>query len=403
MLKSWIYRRKKIKNIKEVEMKKFEEFIEIGKEIDPEDWIICYYYVEGEKGYTPKDIGAAIAAESSIGTWTRVTTETQRVWKFAGRVIDVRGNYVLIAFPIELFEPGNIPQLLSVIAGNLFGLKAVKNCRLLDVRFPRKYIKSFKGPRFGLEGIRKIVGTKKYRRPHIGTIIKPKVGLTPKDTAKVGYEVAVGGVDHIKDDETLTDQRKICPIEARLSKMMEALDRAKSETGKTVLYTVNVTHETTKMIERAEKLIEMGANAVMMDVVTCGFSALKELREAIKVPIHVHRCMHASFTRNRLHGISMNVLAKLVRLAGGDQLHIGTAVGKMHGELAEIKASQNICSAKLTKGIKYNKIPSLYFQFLPEVYIQDLCQRSSKFSESISEFNLVVVFMVILMVVGQVL
>ncbi len=337
--------------------RKFEEFVDIGRKIDPEEWLVCYYYVEGAYGYTPTNIGAAIAAESSIGTWTHVFTETKRAWKFAGRVIDVRGNYALVAFPIELFEPGNIPQLLSVTAGNLFGLKAIKNCRLLDIRMPKEYIKFFKGPRFGIGGIRKIVGTSKKRRPHVGTIIKPKVGLTPKITAKVGYEVGMGGIDHIKDDETLTDQRKICPIEERLSCMMESLDKVKSETDETVLYTVNVTHDTTEMIERAEKLIEMGANAVMMDVITCGFSALRELREAIKVPIHVHRCMHASFTRNHLHGISMNVLTKLVRLAGGDQFHIGTVVGKMHGELAEVKASQAICEADLTKGIKHNKIP----------------------------------------------
>jgi ribulose-bisphosphate carboxylase large chain len=69
--------------------------------------------------------------------------------------------------------------------------------------------------------------------------------------------------------------------------------------------------------------------------------------------------MHAAFTRNPLHGISMNVLAKLVRLAGGDQFHIGTVVGKMHGELAEVKASQAICEATVTRGIKHNKIPKI--------------------------------------------
>lgn len=344
-----------IKGGKMNELKR-EGFLALGEKIDEEDWIICYYYVEGIEGFTPTDIALAIAAESSIGTWTKVTTETKRAWRFAGRVIDVKGNYALIAFPIELFEPGNIPQLLSVVAGNLFGLKAIKNCRLLDIKLPRKYIKSFKGPRFGVEGIRKIVGTLKDRRPHIGTIVKPKVGLTPKQTGKVAYEVAMGGIDHIKDDETLTDQRKICPIEKRLTYVMEALDRARSQTGKKVLYTINVTDTPRRMIEKAEKLIEMGANAVMMDVITAGFAALQELRESINVPIHVHRCMHAAFTRNPLHGISMNVVAKLVRLAGGDQFHIGTVVGKMHGELEEVKASRNICDSKKTKGIR-DKVP----------------------------------------------
>jgi ribulose-bisphosphate carboxylase large chain len=72
----------------------------------------------------------------------------------------------------------------------------------------------------------------------------------------------------------------------------------------------------------------------MLDVVTCGFTALQSLAEdpSIKLPIHVHRTMHAAFTRNPLHGVSMTVVSKLVRLCGGDALHIGTfGVGKMHG------------------------------------------------------------------------
>jgi ribulose-bisphosphate carboxylase large chain len=94
--------------------------------------------VGGIFGCSSKNIGAAIAAESSIGIRTHVFTETKRAWKFAGRVIDIKKKSCLgVAFLIEFFEPGDIPQLLSVVAGNLFGLKAIKNCRLLDVRLPK--------------------------------------------------------------------------------------------------------------------------------------------------------------------------------------------------------------------------------------------------------------------------
>ena len=110
---------------------------------------------------------------------------------------------------MEIFEPGNIPQLLSIVAGNLFGLRRVQNARLLDVRLPRKYVMGFKGPKFGVDGIREIVGTTECRRPHIGTIIKPKLGLSPKRTAEVGYEAALGGVDFIKDDETLQQRSSV--------------------------------------------------------------------------------------------------------------------------------------------------------------------------------------------------
>lgn len=77
----------------------------------------------------------------------------------------------------------------------------------------------------------------------------------------------------------------------------------------------------------------------MIDVVTVGFSALQELRrQNLGLIIHAHRAMHSAFTRNPKHGISMLVLAKLLRLAGVDQLHTGTVVGKMEGKKEGILA-----------------------------------------------------------------
>lgn len=347
--------------------RKFEEYVALDEEIDLEKWIIAYYYVEGAKGFSPLNVAAAIAAEESTGTWTVVTTETREVLeRYGGKVIGLDGNYAKVAFPLEIFEPSNIPQLLSIVAGNLFGLKGVGNARLLDIRLPGKYLRGFKGPKFGIEGVRKIVGTSKDHRPHIGTILKPKLGLSPKRTAKVGYEAAVGGVDFIKDDETLTSTT-FCPIEDRLTRMMKALERVKKETGRTILYSVNVTHDTGEMIERAERMIELGANMIMMDVICCGFSALKELAESksVMVPIHVHRAMHAAFTRNPKHGISMNVVAKLVRLAGGDQLHIGTVVGKMHGERPEVVATKNVCQMSRTDEVKRRILEQEWYGLKP--------------------------------------
>ena len=63
----------------------------------------------------------------------------------AARVISVQGSEVEIAFPDDLFEPGNGPQYLSVVAGNL------KKVRLQDVIFPQSIIRAHKGPRFGIE------------------------------------------------------------------------------------------------------------------------------------------------------------------------------------------------------------------------------------------------------------
>ncbi|MFX0091916.1 MAG: RuBisCO large subunit C-terminal-like domain-containing protein [Candidatus Hodarchaeota archaeon] len=326
-----------------------EIFYARPEEIGLDENLIATYYVETDLPSTVK-AGEQLAIEESIGTWTEITSTTERIEKtLAAKVFSYekgKNGIIKVAYPIELFDPeiGGIANLLSMIAGNLFGLSALKNVRLNDIEFPKDYIKYFHGPKFGLEGVRKIVGTTKSGRPHLGTIVKPKVGLTPIETANVAYKAALGGVDLIKDDETLASQ-KFCPLEERLTAVMEKLDQAKEETGKMPLFALNISARVDKMLELADKVVEQGANCIMIDVIITGFSALRVIAEdpSVKVPIHVHRAMHAAFTRNPKHGISMNVIAKLVRLAGGDQLHTGTAAGKMglKAEVEEVKEANS--------------------------------------------------------------
>jgi ribulose-bisphosphate carboxylase large chain len=301
--------------------------------------VIATYYFRPREDTTPEQAAQALADEETTGTWTGVSTRMEYVKRLDGIVLDVnpsgQGYVTKIMYPAEVFEAGNVPQYLSVVAGNLFGLSRLKVVRLLDFTLPENLV-PFKGPKFGIHGVRRMMGTNK--RPHVGTIIKPKVGLTPDDTASVAYQAAIGGVDLIKDDETLTDQ-KFCPVHERVPKVMARLDEAKDETGRQVLYAVNITTRADRIVERALQAIGLGANMIMVDVIVAGFGALQALGEeqSIKVPIHVHRAMHAAMTRNPEHGIAMRPFARLVRMLGGDQLHTGTVSGKMAHAADEVK------------------------------------------------------------------
>jgi ribulose-bisphosphate carboxylase large chain len=121
----------------------------------------------------------------------------------------------------------------------------------------------------------------------------------------------------------------------RVEAVMGELDRVEKETGKKAFYAVNVTTGADTIVERAELAVDHGANMIMVDVLTAGFSALETLSRAISLPIHVHRTMHGALTRYRSHGISMLVLSKLVRMAGGTNLHTGSYVGKMDRDAEE--------------------------------------------------------------------
>ena len=341
-----------------------DSYLHLGEPVDPDKYVVCKYRVTTD---LPMEKAAeAIAAEQSTGTWTGISTLDNEVFTSLGaRVIDISGDTIIVEFPIDDFsiEVGTVPQILSVIAGNLFGLGALKGVRLEDVTFPKAILEQYKGPKFGAEGIRKALD--RPEKPLVGTIVKPKIGLNPKKTAEYVYEAGAGGLTNSKDDETLVDQ-PFCPIEDRTLAVAEALDRLEAE-GHKMMHAINVSTRGDKIVELAEKVQSWGAREIMVDVITCGFGAVQALAEdpSIKVPIHVHRTMHGAFTKDPLHGVAMLPLTKLTRMCGGDALHIGTlGVGKMSGSTKEdanlpaclgddvpYKAVMPVCSGGVYPGI----------------------------------------------------
>jgi ribulose-bisphosphate carboxylase large chain len=312
--------------------------------------LLCDFYVEPED-ISLKEAAGGVAAESSVGTWTELTTIKPYVEKLVARVFSINGNNIRVAYPIELFEPGNMPNILSSVAGNVFGLRALRNLRLNDIVLPRELVQSFKGPKYGISGIRELLGVKD--RPFVGTIIKPKLGLKTRDHAKVAYEAWVGGCDIVKDDENLSSQR-FNPFDDRVVETLEMRDRAEEETGEKKVYMVNITSETEEMLKRAQLVKDNGGRYLMIDILTCGFSALQTIREQdFGLVIHGHRAGHAAFTKNTKHGISMKVIAKIARIIGVDQLHVGTVVGKMSETREEV--SEN-CEALRTDMYGLNKV-----------------------------------------------
>jgi len=313
-------------------MKEKFEFVDLRYK--PKDDLICLFRISPARNLGMKKAANTVALESSIGTWTEVPGKDY-VKKLKARVFSIKGNNIKVAYPKELFESDNVPNILSSIAGNIFGMKAVKAIRLEDVSFPKSILKHFPGPRYGIKGIRKMMKVK--NRPLVGTIIKPKLGLITKDHAESAYESWMGGCDLVKDDENLASQ-KFNVFEKRLVKTLEMADKAEAETGEKKAYLINVTAETKEMMKRAQLAEQQGSKYIMVDIITAGWAALQTLREAnFKMALHAHRAMHAAFDRDSKHGISMMVIADFARLIGVDQIHIGTGIGKLEGEIEDIK------------------------------------------------------------------
>ena len=320
------------------------EFINL-KYRPKESDLICLFRVEPNK-VSLKEAAANVALESSVGTWDKVEGLSKRIIdEYGGKVFSIQGNFVKIAYPLELFELGNMPSILSGVAGNIFGMKAVKNLRLKDIEFPEKLIKSFSGPKFGIHGVRNLLKIKD--RPLIGTIVKPKVGLSPSKHAEYAYKAWKGGLDLVKSDENLTNQ-KFNRFEERLKATIKMKEKVEKETGEKKLYVENVTAETKEMIRRARFIQDNGGNCAMIDIVVSGWSGFQTLRnEDLDLVIHCHRAGHGMFTQNPTHGMSMLSVAKIARLVGGDNLHIGAVFGKMHGGEKEVKIIKDNIGKKI--------------------------------------------------------
>ncbi len=327
----------------------YDEFVDLKYEPDKSD-LVALFYFESPAGMSKEESAGRIASESSTGTWTTLTNLPDRMIGLQATAFDMDGNHLKVAYPHDLWENGNLCQLLSGVAGNIFGMKGVKNLKLLDVQLPESYIKHFKGPILGIEGIRK--RWKVHKRPLTGAVPKPKIGFSAREHAEIGYETWLGGFDFVKDDENLTSTR-FNKFEDRVRLIARYRDKAEKETGERKGAFINITAESEEMKRRAELLHDHGFDYAMLDVVIVGTSALMTIREFLGdlgITTHAHRAMHAAFDRNPRHGISMQFIAKQMRLIGLNQLHSGTAVGKLVGSREEVTSIADVLREKRTIG-----------------------------------------------------
>jgi len=316
-----------------------------------DEYLLCAYRITPQPGLDIVEPASAVAAESSTGTWTEVDSNISA--RLPSWVYKIEDNVAFIAYHPDLFEAGSLPNLLSSLAGNIFGMKAANRVRLEDMRIPLKLMESFPGPSKGIQGVREMMGI--YDRPMTGSTIKPKLGLTAKEHAKRCYETLSGGIDTVKDDENLGSQ-PFNNFDDRVKYTLELVQKAEAETGEKKGYWCNVTAATVdEMLRRAELIKEYGGRFVMIDFVTTGFTGVGSLRKEIEklgLSIHGHRAMHAAFTRLPDHGVEYRVVAKWARMAGIDHVHIGTGVGKLEGGVPEIKERIEILTQRHSQRIE---------------------------------------------------
>jgi ribulose-bisphosphate carboxylase large chain len=304
----------------------------------------------------PRRVADLMAGEQSSGTFVAIPGETAelkervaaQVVRFeildemaaspslpsAGISLDtgnrIRRAHVTLSWPLDTLGP-SLPNLLATVAGNLFELKPVTGLRLLDVRLPPEFGASYPGPRFGVAGTRQLAGVE--GRPLIGTIIKPSVGLGPKQTAELVGELCRAGIDFIKDDELQSDGPP-CPFDRRVEEVMRVINEYAQHAGRKVMYAFNLTGDLDQMRRRHDTLLKHGATCLMASINSIGLVGMIELARFSQLPIHAHRNGWGYLSRHPLLGWSYIAWQKIWRLAGADHMHVN-GVGNKFAESDE--------------------------------------------------------------------
>ena len=300
--------------------------------------ITASYYIETP--LEPEKAAAVLAGEQSSGTFVEVPGETAELkQRFAARVESVerletvdtpgmpgmtkgKAQYhratIKVSWSIENFGY-NLPVMVSTLQGNLYELTQFTGLKLMDIDLPASFADHYEGPAFGIAGCRELTGV--YNRPLIGTIIKPSIGMTPQQTAKLVKTLVTAGIDFIKDDELLSSSAN-SPFEERVDAIMRVINDHADKTGKKVMYAFNISDETDSMLRRYDKIVAAGGTCAMISVNSVGLSGVKKICDQRRLAIHGHRNGWGMLNRHPLLGIEFPAYQKLWRLAGVDQLHV---------------------------------------------------------------------------------
>lgn len=218
-----------------------------------------------------------------------------------------------ISYAVEL-SGDELTQFVNVLFGNT-SLKA--GIRLVDFTLTPGLVRAFPGPRFGIAGLRALVGVP--QRPLLCSAIKP-MGLSAAEFADLAHEMALGGIDIVKDDHGLADQR-FCRFEARVTLVAAAVARAVAQTGKPCLYAPNVTGPIARLIQRVRFAAEAGAGALLIAPGLTGLDALRSVASMtdVRLPVLCHPALFAGHAVHASAGMSHRVVCGLLpRLAGAD-------------------------------------------------------------------------------------
>jgi len=248
----------------------------------------------------------------------RLSVERHSVERHSGervsgeRLPGGRDQFLVRVVYSEHLAGGQLPQLLNLIYGNI-SMKS--RIRLTDLELPSGLVKRFSGPRFGLEGLRRLLGV--HGRPLLATALKPR-GSSPQELSRMAHRFALGGGDLVKDDHNLIDST-LRDFEARVTLIQNEVEKANHSTGRHCLYLPNLILRDEELEPACEILQRAGIRGALVSPLVIGLERTRSLASKYPLFLMAHPTMSGTFFHDPSHGISPGIfLGTLFRLLGAD-------------------------------------------------------------------------------------
>jgi len=326
------------------------------KEVDMEKYFIVKYFLKGRS--TLRDASWNLAIGQSIGNPNnRSIWETEEMFENHSCVIlededylkTIKEGIVEIAFPIANidFEEDGISQIICHIAGGQVDILEIEKCVILDITLPEDLEESFRlKPAYGIDGFRKFNGVEK--KPFLGGIIKPKLGMSPEILLEAVKEMVDGGVNFIKEDELLGN-----PSHCTLQKRVPLISNWLIKNAPDVIYTFCINGDSPYALQRAKFVSEEGGTGIHINVWS-GLGVYRAIRkENPNLWIHFQKSGDKFFTDRRApFHIYWPVICKVAGWSGADSIHAGMIGGYMNQDDEELIDALKVLW-------KYNIVPAL--------------------------------------------
>ncbi len=342
--------------------KNFDNFL-FNESVDPNNYFIAKYFL---KSNDMLKAAKGIAIGQSIGNPNvRLDGETAELLENHLAIIldhpenlkNKKETTVKIAYPVKNLnlEEDGVTQLTCIVMGGQMDIEEILSCRLIDLELPEVFLKTFKGPKIGMDNIKK--RTNCIDRPLLGGIVKPKTGLDIDTLKKVCINMVKGGVDFIKEDEILGNP-SCCPFEERVKVVNDAVQNEAAKLNKEVFYAPCVNSDLPYLLKRIEFLVEQNLKAYHVNIWS-GINMYKYLRSFdFNIAMFYQKSGDRVLTDiNNPYSISWGVLLKLARISGADFIHAGMWGGYLSDTKDDLSDWMSVLTA--THKLGFNKtVPS---------------------------------------------